>query len=196
MRFTKENVEIVIYHHLKETEDSILVDIVSDIYDMVEAVDDTPEKVGVPKYIAEFYESKKHLILSEILKEFETNTEKEVADWYFSNTGRHDNTIANSQEIIAKMHVGEYYIQEQLYYARLPLKRPETEDTVKRSDVEDGEVVTMYSYLGKDVSNGTTFFYTVPPINSNVQFKFTKSELKELDPVYVHLAVKEEEGAW
>lgn len=55
MRFTKENVEEVVYQHLKETEDFVITDIVSDIYDM----DDTPEKVVVPKFVADYLKERK-----------------------------------------------------------------------------------------------------------------------------------------
>ena len=93
MKFTKENVEKVMDQHLKETEDSVFADIVSDIYDM----DDTPEKVVVPKFVAEWIEWNKEseVSLQVVLNCYEhfcgnrnpncqTDGEKAV-QWYVDN---------------------------------------------------------------------------------------------------------------
>ncbi|WP_373718449.1 MULTISPECIES: DUF1642 domain-containing protein [Jeotgalibaca] len=174
MKLTKENVGKILDEWFTENTHLSAEGIIANI----EELDDAPEKVGVPKYIAEFYESKKHLILSEILKEFETNTEKEVADWYFSNNGRHVNTIANSQEVIVKMHLYGYTIEpEKLYY--IPLPDLETSDGLQQ-------------VLSKR-ENGMNYFASRP--NDKLKQRFTKDEIAQVPEFYKPYAkpIEEEE---
>lgn len=101
MRFTKENVEKVIYKHLKETEYSVIIDIVSDIYDM----DDTPEKVVVPKCFDEWFK--------EIEVEYpNADSAKKFALWKLCQRGfGYGFERANGENIHFKSELGKWLLK-------------------------------------------------------------------------------------
>ena len=109
MKFTKENVVKVVDDYFRQADFEPCSDLIAEIYNL----DDTTEKVVVPKYIADFYEKRKYCILSVIFDEFKKSEEQKVVDWYIDGRsgGRHVNRLANSQETIAKMHLYGYNIE-------------------------------------------------------------------------------------
>ena len=109
MKFTKENVVKVVDDYFRQADFESCTDLIAEIYNL----DDTTEKVVVPKYIADFYEKRKYCILSVIFDEFKRSEEQKVVDWYIDGRsgGRHVNGLANSQETITKMYLYGYTIE-------------------------------------------------------------------------------------
>ena len=181
MRFTKENVEIVIYHHLKETDEFILADIVSDIYDMIETLDDSPEKVAVPKFVAEWIEwnNKTGVDLKIVLKRYgrycnDTKSysgeySEKAVQWY----------VDNPYKFIRAYEDGYTIEPEQLYY--IPLPDLETSDSKQ-------QVLSKHK-------NYARYFACCPSKNKKLQQRFTKDELGQVPEVYKPYAkpIEEEE---
>ena len=182
MKFTKENVEIAIYHHLKETEDSILVDIVSDIYDMVETLDDTPEKVVVPKFVAEWIEWNK-----------ETGADLKI----MLKSYRHycDNIKSYSEGIYGKEAV-QWYIDNPYKFIQAYEKgyivEPDTV-TEQRYTVVIADRYLVQLFMGRTDYRFVEFdeLWTWEPD----AFQLTEAEIKAIDERYWTFAVpaKEEE---
>lgn len=174
MRFTKQDIERVFNKFMQGGNDSF-----ADLKERIINLVDEPEKVVVPKFVAEFYEKRKHYILSVIFDEFKRSEERKVADWYIDGRsgGRHVNGLANSQETIAKMHLYGYTIEpEKLYY--IPLPHLETSDGKQQ-------------VLSKR-ENDENYFASRP--TKYLKQRFTKEELERVPEVYKPFAKPIEEG--
>lgn len=176
MRFTKENVEKVIDDYFWEADFEPCGDLIAEIHNL----DDTPEKVVVPKFVAEWIERNK-----------ETGADLQTTLKCY----RHycDNTKAYSDDVYGKKAVQWYvdnpykFIQayedgytiepEKLYY--IPLPHLETTDGIQQ-------------VLSKR-ENGTHYFASRP--NENLKQRFTKAELEQVPEVYKFYAkpIEEEE---
>lgn len=173
MRFTKENVYKMVERYRSDF-DYLIGDLKSDIFNL----DDKPEKVVVPKFVAEFYESIRDNILSEKFKAFEITTHEDVSKWYMDFKGRHNNNRTNAQETIAKMDLYGYTIEpEQLYY--IPLPHLETSDGIQQ-------------VLSKRKND--THYFAYHPIDKFKQ-RYTKEELEQVPEIYKPFAkpIEEEE---
>lgn len=170
MRFTKENVYKVFSQYRKDSNYSL-----NDLQDEILKLDDTPEKVVVPKTVALFYENVKHYKLEEAFNQFEKTSDREVSNWYFNRKGRYDNNIVNAQETIAKMHLYGYEIEkEQLYEVVIH----ETEDD---------------RFLLVTLENGGYKFEFESDNEGFWKQRHTESEIKKMDKRYWAFAVPVEE---
>ncbi len=170
MKFNKQNVEKVIDEYFGRADFESYGDLIAEIHNL----DDTPEKVVVPKYIADFYRVVKRRELNYVLRRFEESGGK-VKEWYFSQNGRYINPAANAQETIAKMHLYGYTIEpEQLYY--IPLPDLETSDGTQQV-----------------LSKRDTYFASRP--NDKLQQRYTKEELEQVPEIYKPYAKPIEEEA-
>ena len=174
VKFTKENVEAVITDWFWKDGNSALDDLVSEI----RKLDDTPEKVAVPKYVAEWIEWNK-----------ETGADLQTALKCY----RHycDNTNAYSDDVYGKKAVQWYvdnpykFIQayekgytiepEQLYY--IPLPDLETSDGKQQ-------------VLSKR-KNHTRYFACCP--SKKLKQRYTKEELEQVPEAYKPYATPVEE---
>ena len=183
MKFTKENVEIVIYHHLKETDEFILADIVSDIYDMVETLDDTPEKVAVPKFVAEWIEwnNKTGVDLKIVLKRYgrycnDTKSysgeySEKAVQWY----------VDNPYKFIRAYEDGYTIEPEQLYYIPLP-------------DLETSDRKQQVLSKHKDDKGYFEGYFACCP-SKKLKQRYTKEELEQVPEIYKPFAKPIEEVA-
>lgn len=71
------------------------------------------QKPIVPQFIAGWHEANKDDILSEKFKKIASDKNRKVRLWYQSCFGPHNNNIANAQEIIAKMDLYGYEVEEE-----------------------------------------------------------------------------------
>lgn len=165
MKFTKENV-------LNLTDKWIENKTVSfqDLQNQIKELDDTPEKVVVPKTVALFYENVKHYKLEEVFNQFEKTSDREVSNWYFNRKGRHDNNIANAQETIAKMDLYGYEIEKEPQYI------------VSIMDLGIDRIILIKNKLG--------YSFELESENDGYwEVNFTEQQIKECDNRYWAFAV-------
>ena len=168
MKFTKENV-------LNLTDKWIESKIISfqDLQNEIKELDDTPEKVVVPKYIAEWIQSYLNEgetpidVLGSLMSFHASFVDESVIRWFKKNS-----------ETMLKALTNGYTIEkEQLYY--IPLPHLETSDGIQQ-------------VLSKR-KNDTNYFASRPA--SALQQRFTKEELEQVPEVYKPFAkpIEEEE---
>lgn len=118
MKFTKENVEKVIDEYFRQAGLEPCSDLITEIHNL----DDTPEKVVVPKFVADYLEERKRdgdgLVTS--LYPYQGNSGEAIEDWFEEE----ENNVS-----FAKAWIDGYTIEpEQLYHVvnkegRFMLKR-------------------------------------------------------------------------
>ena len=161
MKFTKENVYKMVARYRLDF-DYLIDDLKSDIFDL----EYTPEKVGVPKYIAEYLIKAQDEIT--LMRVFEiANAENELKKWK-----KEYDWIRKNSEKFAKAWVDGYTIEpEQLYY--IPLPHLET-------------TLGIQQVLSKR-KNDTNYFASRPA--SALQQRYTKEELEQVPEIYKPFAV-------
>ena len=168
MKFTKENV-------LNLTDKWIESKIISfqDLQNEIKELDDTPEKVVVPKYIAEWIQSYLNEgetpidVLGSLMSFHASFVDESVIRWFKKNS-----------ETMLKALTNGYTIEpEQLYY--IPLPHLETSDDLQQ-------------VLSK--RKGDKRYFASRP-NDKLQQRYTKEELERVPEVYKPYAkpVEEEE---
>ena len=168
MKFTKENV-------LNLTDGWIESKIISfqDLQNEIKELDDTPEKVVVPKFVAEWIQSYLNEggtpidVLGSLMSFHASFVDESVIRWFKKNS-----------ETMLKALTNGYTIEpEQLYY--IPLPHLETTDGIQQ-------------VLSKS-RNDTNYFASRPA--SALQQRFTKEELEQVPEVYKPYAklIEEEE---
>ena len=112
MRFTKENVEKVIDEYFLQADFESCGDLIAEIHNL----DDTPEKVVVPKYIAEWIQSYLNEggtpidVLGSLMSFHASFVDESVIQWFKKNS-----------ETMLKALTNGYTIEpEKLYYIPLP----------------------------------------------------------------------------
>lgn len=173
MKFTKENVEKAIDDYFQEADFEPCGDLIAEIHNL----DGTPEKVVVPKFVAEWIKWNKEsgVSLQIMLKCYEhfcvnrnpncqTDGEKAV-QWY----------VDNPYKFIQAYEKGYTIEPEQLYY--IPLPHLETLDGLQQ-------------VLSKR-ENGKNYFASRP--NENLKQRFTKEEIAQVPEVYKPFAKPMEE---
>ena len=174
MKFTKENVGKLFNEH-----DKYICFSLDDLQDEILKLDDTPEKVVVPKYVAEWIEWNKgsgvrlHFILR-CYADFSCGKEPDVyrewlkaVRWY----------VDNPYKFIQAYENGYTVEPEQLYY--IPLPHLETSDGTKQ-------------VLSK--RKGYKNYFAHYPTES-LQQEYTKAELEQVPEIYRLFAVPVEEEA-
>ena len=175
VKFTKENVKKVIDEYFLQADFEPCGDLIAEIHNL----DDTPEKVVVPKFVAEWIEWNKEIgvSLQIMLKCYErfyvnrnpncqTDGEKAV-QWY----------LDNPYKFIQAYEEGYTIEPEQLYY--IPLPSLETSDGLQQ-------------VLSK--RKGDKNYFASRP-NEKLKQRFTKEELKRVPVIYKPYAkpIEEEE---
>ena len=172
MKFTKENVDKAINEYFLQADFESCGDLIAEI----DALDDTPKKVVVPKFVAEWIEWNKEseVSLQIMLKCYEhlyvnrnsncqTDGEKAV-QWY----------VDNPYKFIQAYEKGYTIEPEQLYY--IPLPDLETSDGIQQV-----------------LSKRDTYFASRP--NDKLKQQYTQAELEQVPEVYKPYAkpIEEEE---
>lgn len=155
MKFNKQNIEQAFDRFLKYGDYSIL-EMKESILNLV----DEPEKVVVPKFVADYLEERKRdedgLVTS--LYPFQDNFGELIEDWFEEE----ENII-----LFTKAWIDGYSIEpEQLYY--IPLPDLETSDGLQ-------QVLSKY----KDVN---CYFASRP--NKHTKYCYTKEELEQVPEIY------------
>ena len=164
MKFTKENIEGLVNKYFDDNVGECPGNLIAEIY----AMDDTPEKVVVPKFVAEwlaFKKTNKDSLHVAIDGDWQIMP-KEMKDWL---------SIELNDEVFARAWLDGYTIEpEQLYY--IPLPDLETSDGLQQV-----------------LSKRDTYFASRP--NEKLKQQFTKEELKHVPVSYKPYAkpIKEEE---
>ena len=167
MKFTKENVYKLFTQYRK---DGISL---NDLQDEILKLDDTPEKVVVPKFVAEWIQSYLNEggtpidVLGSLMSFHASFVDESVIQWFKKNS-----------ETMLKALTNGYTIEpEQLYY--IPLPHLETSDGIQQ-------------VLSKR-KNDTNYFASRPA--SALQQRFTKEELEQVPEIYKPYAkpIEEEE---
>ena len=173
MRFNKQNVEKVIDEYFLQADFEPCGDLIAEIHNL----DDKPEKVVVPKFVAEWIEDCKSrgLGLSDLLNYWTSSViPTEVIDFIeydFTKMG----CGHNEQELLAKAWIDGYTIEpEQLYY--IPLPHLETSDGLQQV-----------------LSKRDTYFASRP--NDKLKQRYTKAEIAQVPEIYKPYAkpIEEEE---
>ena len=169
MKFTKENVYKLFTQYRK---DSISL---NDLQDEILKLDDTPEKVVVPKFVVEWIEDCKSrgLGLSDLLNYWTSSIiPTEVIDFIeydFTKIG----CGHKEQELLAKAWLDGYEVEkEPLYY--IPLPYLETSDGIQQV-----------------LSKRDTYFASRP--NEKLKQRYTKEELAQVPEIYKPYATPIEE---
>ena len=163
MKFTKENVYKAFSQYRKDSNFPL-----NDLQDEIIKLDDTPEKVAVPKFVAEWIEWNKEseVSLQIMLKCYQNyyynmnrkcQTDEEKAVQWF---------VDNPYKFIRAYEEGYTIEPEQLYY--IPLPDLETSDGIQQ-------------VLSKR-KNDTNYFASRPA--SALQQRFTKEELEQVPEIY------------
>lgn len=143
---------------------------------------DDENKVVVPDYVAEWYEKHKQMyILGAMLDRLEKSDDEKIAKWRWDCKGRHSNGLGNSQEVIAKMMMFGYTIEQpQKYYWR---KKKEhmvwfevAQDTYLAQDEDDGELT-----LGWLEGAGWKCKFTETEARDLLKYDFDKFEKVECE---------------
>ena len=167
MRFTKENVYKLFTQYRKCADYSL-----NDLQDEILKLDDTPEKVAVPKFVAEWIESYLNEggtpidVLGSLMSFHASFVDESVIRWFKKNS-----------ETMLKALTNGYTIEkEQLYY--IPLPHLETADGTKQ-------------YLTK---SGAGNYFALSPCIGQKQ-RYTKEELAQVPEIYKFYAtlIEEEE---
>lgn len=146
-----------------------------------------PQKVVVPKFVADWYEEVKHDTLLVKFTRAKQDEDERVTEWYNHCPGRHRNFQANAQEIIARMDLEGYEIEkEPLYRVELPQFQ---------FDEESGEMKTVSLCLAWDFQSDETRLISFVGSNTT-RFKtnLTEAEIKSIDERFWAFAVPVEEG--
>lgn len=168
MRFTKENVGKLFSEH-----DKYICFSINDLRDEILKLDDTPEKVAVPKFVAEWIESYLNEggtpidVLGSLMSFHASFVDESVIRWFKKNS-----------ETMLKALANGYTIEpEQLYY--IPLPDLETSDGLQQ-------------VLSK--SKGDKRYFASRP-NEKLKQRYTKEELEQVPEIYKFYAkpIEEEE---
>ena len=168
MKFTKENVGKLFNEH-----DKYICFSINDLRDEILKLDDTPEKVVVPKYIAEWIQSYLNEggtpidVLGSLMSFHASFVDESVIQWFKKNS-----------ETMLKALTNGYTIEpEQLYY--IPLPDLETSDGIQQ-------------VLSKR-KNHEHYFACCP--SKKLQQRYTKDELEQVPEIYKPYAkpIEEEE---
>jgi len=168
MKFTKENVSKLFSEH-----DKYICFSLDDLQDDILKLDDTPEKVAVPKYIAEWIQSYLNEggtpidVLGSLMSFHASFVDESVIRWFKKNS-----------ETMLKALTNGYTIEpEQLYY--IPLPHLETSDGIQQA----------LSQRKGDKN------YFACRLSDKLKQRFTKEELEHVPEVYKPYAkpIEEEE---
>lgn len=168
MKFTKENVYKMVERYRLDF-DYLIGDLKSDIFDL----EYTPEKVVVPKYIAEWIQSYLNEggtpidVLGSLMSFHASFVDESVIRWFKKNS-----------ETMLKALTNGYTIEkEQLYY--IPLPHLETSDGIQQ-------------VLSKR-KNDTNYFASRPA--ETLKQRYTKDEIAQVPEIYKYYAtlIEEEE---
>ena len=169
MRFTKENIEGLVNKYFDDNVGECPGNLIAEIY----AMDDTPEKVVVPKYIAEWIQSYLNEggtpidVLGSLMSFHASFVDESVIRWFKKNS-----------ETMLKALTDGYTIEpEQLYY--IPLPNLETPDGLQQ-------------VLSKS-RNGN--YYFANRSSEILKQRYTKEELEQVPEIYKPYAkpIEEEE---
>ena len=174
MKFTKENVYKAFSQYRKDSNFPF-----NDLQDEIIKLDDTPEKVAVPKFVAEWIERNKEseVSLQIMLKCYQNyyynmnrkcQTDEEKAVQWF---------VDNPYKFIRAYEEGYTIEPEQLYY--IPLPHLKTLDGIQQ-------------VLSRN-KNKNRYFASRP--DKNVKQRYTKEELEQVPEVYKPFAKPIEEEA-
>lgn len=155
MKFTKENVYKMAERYSVD-QGYLLSDLKSDIFKL----DDKPEKVVIPKFVANYLEDceKRNIKLVSALCPFKMGYGKEIELWF-------DNEYNN--RLFALAWISGYEIaKEPLYYIPLP-----------HLETSDGEPQVLSRR-----ENETTYF--VSRLNDKLKQRYTEGELSEVPETY------------
>lgn len=177
MKFTKENVcRLLGDYRTNKNGIRVLAQLESAIMDL----DDTPEKVVVPNYLAEWYESQasSHYNIQRMIKNLLNGSllEEMVLVWLNRNYSKYG--LRDRFDLLALIRINGYTIEpERLYYIPLP--------DLKTSD-------GMQQMLSKQ-KNGMNYFACRQ--DEKLQQRYTKAELERVPEVYKPFAkpIEEEE---
>ena len=173
MKFTKENVKKVIDEYFLQADFESCGDLLAEIHNL----DDTPEKVVVPKFVADWIEQKKE-------KETELQTMLRCYRYFYDNVNSYSDEVYfkkavqwyvdNPYKFIQAYEDGYTIEPEQLYY--IPLPHLETTDGIQQV-----------------LSKRDTYFASRP--NDKLKQRYTKEELEQVPEVYKPFAkpIEEEE---
>ena len=166
MKFTKENVGKLFNEH-----DKYICFSINDLQDEILKLDDTPEKVVVPKYIAEWIQSYLNEggtpidVLGSLMSFHASFVDESVIRWFKKNS-----------ETMLKALTNGYTIEKvQLYY--IPLPHLETPDGIRQ-------------VLSKHTGD-KRYFANFP--TESLQQQFTKEELEQVPEIYKPFAKPIEE---
>ena len=168
MKFTKDNVYKLFSQYRKCADYSL-----NDLHDEILKLDDTPEKVAVPKYIAEWIQSYLNEggtpidVLGSLMSFHASFVDESVIRWFKKN----------SETMLKALTNGYTVEKEQLYY--IPLPELETSDGIQQ-------------VLSK--RKGDKNYFASRP-NDKLKQRFTKDELDQVPEVYKPFAkpIEEEE---
>ena len=169
MKFTKENIEGLVNKYFDDNVGECPGNLIAEIY----AMDDTPEKVVVPKFVAEWIQSYLNEggtpidVLGSLMSFHASFVDESVIRWFKKNS-----------ETMLKALTNGYTIEpEQLYY--IPLPGLETSDGIQQ-------------VLSKR-KNDTNYFASRPA--ETLKQRYTKEEIAQVPEVYKPFAkpIEEEE---
>ena len=166
MRFTKENVYKVFSQYRKDSNFPF-----NDLRDEILKLDDTPEKVAVPKFVAEWIQSYLNEggtpidVLGSLMSFHASFVDESVIRWFKKNS-----------ETMLKALTNGYAIEpEQLYY--IPLPHLKTLDGIQQ-------------VLSRS-KNKNRYFASRP--DKNVKQRYTKEEIAQVPEIYKPFAKPIEE---
>ena len=154
MKFTKENVGKLFNEH-----DKYICFSINDLQDDILKLDDTPEKVVVPKFVAEWIQSYLNEggtpidVLGSLMSFHASFVDESVMRWFKKNS-----------ETMLKALINGYTIKKEVLYY-IPLPDLETSDGLQQV-----------------LSKRDTYFASRP--NEKLQQRFTKAELEQVPEIY------------
>lgn len=169
MRFTKENIEGLVNKYFDDNVGECPGNLIAEIY----AMDDTPEKAVVPKFVAEWIQSYLNEggtpidVLGSLMSFHASFVDESVIRWFKKNS-----------ETMLKALTNGYTIEkEQLYY--IPLPHLETSDGIQ-------QVLST--------RKGDKRYFASRPASA-LQQRYTKEELERVPEIYKFYAtlIEEEE---
>lgn len=171
MKFTKENV-FGLFGQYRRNQSGMFR--IGDLEKAIMDLDDTPEKVAVKKFVAEFYEGCENAPLSFLITQLEdSDYNEELGKWYRCCSGRHRNGRANAQEVIAKMHLYGYEVEkEPLYHVA----------------TKDGKLM-LFKYENVVSVTPAPVVMTIKDYGHKPYYQLTESEIKSFDERYWPFAV-------